>query len=503
MTSFASAAKRISNRTVTANGEPALRSTGSAVLDMFGTAGALRNTDPVIVERTFADAYTENKLLATKCMFYVRDVRGGIGERSTFRTMLKYAAKHHPECVLPNISFIGEYGRFDDLYELVGTPCEAEMWRYMKWQLHQDMKNMALSKPVSLLAKWVKTPDASSPNTRKLGILTAKSLGETVYNFKRKLRKLRKYLKVVEVSMSANQWTDVNYQAVPSRAMTLYRHAFERHDGDRYRNFLQRVEKGEAKVNASTLFPYDLIEQYGNKSVTKVWRKFTCEEDPLIEAQWRALPDYVGRACNAMVMADTSGSMTDHNGRPMWSSVGLAIYFAERNRGAFHNLWMSFSGDAAIQHLQGETLAQKLASLDVTHWEMNTNLEKAFERILEIGIQFHVPDEDMVKSLIVISDMQIDMAQGWSSDWTFYDKIARKFANAGYEMPNLVFWNVNASAGEVFHADKSRKGVQLVSGQSAATFKHIMGCVGMTPMEMMRQVLNGERYAQITVAEAV
>lgn len=491
MPNFAQALFDESTHTFTENGATAYNTTGNAVLDFFGTVGSLRNTDDARKCRLFAEAYAEDPLLATKALFYARDVREGLGERETFRTILAYAAKNHPEAIRPNIALIGHYGRFDDLYALVDTPLETEMWDYVKQQLELDERAMRTQKPCSLLAKWLKTPDASSKRTRELGIKTALALGLSVYVYKRKLRALRRYLDVVEVKMSERRWSEIAYAKVPSRAMRCYRDAFERHDTDRFERYLDNVSSGTEKINASTLYPYDIVEPF----LDRFTRYDTTLNKAVLEAQWAALPDYVASDVNAIVIADTSGSM---HGRPMASAIGLAIYFAEHNRGAYHNLWMSFSSDSKVQRLRGETLEQKIGSIDMRHWNMSTNLEAAFENVLNIAVENNVPQDEMVKSIIVISDMEINYCTG---SWSFYDEMRKRFALAGYEIPNIVFWNVN-SRHDVFHTDAKRPGVQLVSGQSAATFKALIEAIGLTPTEMMHKVLESERYAPVTVDES-
>lgn len=488
---FAQAINNESRKAYTENGATAYNSTGSALLDFFGSAGALRVADENRIERLFADAVNEDPLLAAKALFYIRDIRGGLGERRTFRILLKYAAEHHPEIIVPNIWAIGEYGRYDDLYELVGTPLENYMWSYSKSQILADEDAMRNNGYCSLLAKWLKTADASSEKTRKMGIMTAQKLGMSVYEYKRRIRKLRKYIDVTEIKMSGQKWDQINYSVVPSRAMMNYGRAFARHDAERYLEFINKAAKGEVKINASTLYPYDLIEKYLGRG----YSIRNLQYNAAIEAQWNALPDFVGQEANAIVIADTSGSMY---GRPLFSALGLAIYFAQRNKGAFHNLWMSFSSDSKVQTLKGETLAQQLESIDDTHWGCNTNLERAFMNILDIARNNHVPPEEMVKSIIVISDMEID--QCTSSSWSFYDEMRDRFAHYGYEIPNVVFWNVE-SRHDIFHADKNRKGVQLCSGQSPSTFSQLMKSIGMTPMEMMLSVLNSERYAHIRLSK--
>ncbi len=486
---FAEAAKREGSFTFTENGAKALNTTGFKLLDLFGSIGSLRSADQTRIERLFADAYNEDPLVATKMVFYARDIREGLGERNVFKILLKYIASHHPEALINNIQYIGEYGRFDDLYALIDTPLENQMWEVMNNQFKEDLKNLDLDQPISLLAKWIKTPDASSPATRALGILTAKKLGYDVYTFKRILRKMRKKINIVEASMSANKWSEINYSAVPSRASMIYRKAFGRHDGDRYTEFINRAVDGQEKINSSTLYPYDLIEKIISRFASSVIY------DPTVEAQWKQLPNYIEEETNALVIADTSGSM---NGRPICTSIGLAIYFAERNKGAYHNMWMSFSDDPRIHILKGETLAQKIASMDMNDWMNSTNLEAAFKLVLDIAINNHISADEMPKSLIVISDMEINTCT-YNDDWIFYDQMQAMFAEAGYEIPNIIFWNVN-SRHDIFHSDGTRKGVQLASGQSTTVFKQILSCVGLTPMEAMMKTINAERYDAITIA---
>ena len=487
---FAEAARMNAVFTRTENGAVALNTTGDARLDFFGTVGSLRTAEKERITRLFSEAWKVDPLFATKIVFYARDVRGGLGERQTFRTLLQYMAQHHPQALRPNLDLIGVFGRYDDLYCLIGTPLEDEMWAAMKRQFEEDRRNLQEGSALSLLAKWIKTADASSEKTRKLGILTARKLGYSVYEFKRLVRAMRKQIGIVEALMSAGRWNEIKYSAVPSRAMMIYRKAFMKHDGERYGQFIQKAVDGEEKIHSATLYPYDIVE----KVMDMGWTRCKVREDEALEAQWRQLPDYVEKGTNALVIADTSGSMY---GRPMATSVGLAVYFAERNTGPYRNMFMSFSGTSRIQVLKGETLAQKIGSINMNDWQNNTNLQAAFQHVLEIAVRNHVSAEDMPKSLIVISDMEIDYCGG--REWTFYEKMAQRYADYGYQIPNIIFWNV-ASRHDVFHADRTRIGVQLVSGQLAAVFRQVMQCVGMTPVEAMEKIIGSDRYAVVAVA---
>lgn len=487
--SFADAMRKQGSFTRTENGAVALNTTGDALLDLFGTIGSLREADDNRINTLFAEAYEQDALFATKILFYARDIREGLGERKTFRTILRWAADHKPEAIRPNLDLIGVFGRYDDLYSLIGTRLEEDMWAAMKKQFEEDLKNLNAGNTISLLAKWIKTADASSSETRKLGILTAQKLGYPVYNFKRIVRSMRKRIAVVESLMSANKWDEIKYDAVPSRAMMIYRKAFMRHDKDGYEKYMASVEKGEATIKASALYPYDIVEKYmyGNMHSIK------SGEDRTLEAQWKALPNYVEEGTNALVMADTSGSMS---GRPMATSVGLAIYFAERNTGEYHNMFLTFSNRPNIIQVKGSTLYQKVKNTMSAPWGMNTDLKAAFDKVLEIAVNANIPQDEMPKAIIVISDMEIDRCG--NRDWTFYEKMYEKFKKKGYMIPNIIFWNVN-SRHDVFHADKSRKGVQLASGQSVTVFKYILENLGYNPVEAMEKVINSERYECITV----
>lgn len=482
---FSDVLREESKWTKTENGADAKNTTDSALLDMFATIGSMRTRSENEIIQKFELAFQEDPLGAMRCLFYCRDIRGGQGERRVFRVLLPYIAEKHTDVLDKNIGFIPEYGRYDDFYSLIGTKSEEKAWDIISTQLLEDKVSMQNRNPCSLLAKWLKKADASSPNTRKLGIYTAKKLGMSVYDYKRLCVKLRRYIDVVEQRMSANEWDTINYPAVPSRAMMNYRKAFARHDEERFNEYLNKVQSGEQKINSATLYPYDIVE--------KILYKY--EDSKVLEAQWDNLPNYVDGEVNAVVMADVSGSMS---GRPMATSIGLAIYFAERNKGAYHNLFMTFSGNPQFVELKGNTITEKIRFISRANWQMNTDLEKALLRILDVAIQNHCSQEEMPKSLIIISDMEIDCCTNQKHRENFYDYVSRVYEEHGYKIPNVVFWNVN-SRHDVFLADKNRKGVQLVSGQSASTFKNLIGCVDKTPVEMMYSALNSERYQAIQI----
>lgn len=279
--------------------------------------------------------------------------------------------------------------------------------------------------------------------------------------------------------MSEGKWEEIVYPEVSGRAMMIYRNAFLRHDTERFDRYLMNALEGKEKIHAETLYPYDLVEKilYFNP-----W-------DEVMEAQWHQLPDYVAKETNAIVVADVSGSMWI---RPMATAIGLAIYFAERNRGAYYNLFMTFSEKSEFVSLKGETLEQKVQCVKSVGWGMNTNLQAAFEHVLETARDHDVPPEEMPKALIVVSDMEIDACV--DENWMFYDHMKEKYEYSGYHLPNVVFWNVN-SRHDLFHVDSKRKGVQLYSGESVTTFRNLLSNIDTTPAEAMEQIIESERYA--------
>ena len=489
---FSQLLRRQAQFTYTQNGAPALMSTGNALLNMFSTIAASRKRSEQEITRFLDAAWQVDPLGALRCMFYVRDVRGGQGERDIFRTMLRHAAINYTEALRPNVHLIPEYGRWDDMYFLIGTPLEEDMWALVRAQLDVDVEQMEAGKPVSLLAKWLKKANSQSQTTKSLGIYTAQKLGMSVYDYKRLTVRLRKHMGVVEIAMSAGDWSSIAYEGTPSRAMMIYRKAFRLHDQERYEAYLRAVKAGEKKINASTLYPYDIVEKFLYSS-----------GDATLEAQWKALPDYVQDGDNILVMADVSGSMY---GRPMASSIALAMYFAERCRGAYHNLFLTFSEQPSMVSLRGDTLEERIRFVQGVNWGMRTDFMAAMRLILDVAVRNNVPQEQLPRALVVVTDMQFDSATAAGQmKETFTDLCKQLFAAKGYTAPVLVFWNVNATT-DVFHADSDSTGVALVSGQSASTFQNILrflrGEALLTPMDFMYQVLNGERYAAITLTRS-
>ena len=467
----------------TENGAFAHNTTGSALLDLFAMAGAMRASDANRIRPLFIRAFVENHELALKLAFYARDIRGGLGERKTARTLFRILARQWPDYLNANLKWIPEYGRWDDLLICFDTPLEADMISLIQAQLNQDLSNMLEGKPVSLLAKWMPGVNASSGKTRKAGKRLARALGMDERTYRNVLSQLRSYLNVTEKNLSMDTMDCIRYSEVPSMAMNRYRSAFFRKDADRFSEYLSAVKKGTAAIHSDTLFPYDITEKYLYSA---------SGYNEVLETQWKALPDYVGEESRFLVMADVSGSMY---GRPLATSVGLAIYFAQRSKGPFHNRFMTFSARPELVEICGRSLYEQINYVQNADWGFNTNLYSAFELILKTAVKNQTPAEEMPTSLVIITDMEIDDCT-CGRDILFTDLMKERFEACGYALPNLVFWNVSARH-STFHASMDCSGVQLASGQSASMFASLTKGVYLSPYEYMVQTLSVSRYDRI------
>ena len=493
----------------TENGQTALNTTFDACLDLFSTIGALRKRTDGDIEAKIGAAYAEDKLVCMKIVFYARDIEEGLGERRVFRVALKYLAQRHRNDVIVNIPNIVKYGRFDDLYELVGTPVEKEAFKFMKLVFEEDYKNFREKKPLSLAAKWLKSVNTSSKESRRLGQLTAKYFGLTEREYRTKLSALRKALKIVENDMSHNKWGAIDFNKVPGGAMKKYYKAFGVHEPERFKEYVDALHTGkkivvngkevEAKINTKKLYPYEILEQYSHGTFYLGSYKY----NPTIEAMWNGLKDWLEDASeNTIVIADTSYSMS---GRPMATSVGLGIYFAQHNKGAFHNKFMTFSRRPSwIQLSEGTALCDQIAKVpDICD---NTNLEAAFDLILNTAIQNNLSQKDMPKNLVIITDMEfdtcvVDNACKYShTRMTFYDAMKAKYELHGYKLPEITFWNVDARQ-DTFHTTKNQPHVRMVSGQATSVFKSLIDGKTHTPYEFMLETINVARYESVLVAK--
>ena len=478
--------KNMANRTRTENGALTHKSTESSCLDLFATIGARRCADDREIISRFALALYEDPDLALKTLFYARDIRGGLGERKVFRVCLGWLAKEAPESVRKNIPHIAEYGRWDDLLCLLDTPCEVDALLQIRFQLEEDLRRLEAGNSVSLLAKWLPSANASNAETVRMARKIARYLGMSEARYRKTLVALRQRIRILENNLREMDYS-FDYEQQPSKAMLKYRKAFRRNDGFRYQVFLNQVSSGQAKLNTGTLAPYEIIaplmSRYADSS-----------DRAALDVTWNAQQNFAGDE-NALVVMDGSGSMYYcNNALPAAVAQSLAIYFAERNTGAFRNHFITFSENPRLVEIKGRDIYEKVRYCQCFNEIANTNLAKVFQLLLDTAVANEIPQEEMPSTLYIISDMEFD-ACAKGADLTNFQHAQNLFSAAGYRLPRVVFWNV-ASRNRQQPVTQNEQGVALVSGCSPRIFDMLRrDCY--TPTEYMLSILNGERYARI------
>lgn len=488
--------KNDSNFTLTENGALTHKSTMSDNLDFFALGGSMRNRSDADVILMFRKAFVEDSLAALKIAFYMRDVRGGQGERRLFRVIMKDYANHHPQSAARQIKYIAEYGRWDDLYCFVGTPVENSAFSFMKAQFDLDMD----SKTPSLLGKWLKSENASSSETKQLARLTRKHFKLSSKAYRKALSSLREKINIVETLMSANRWDEIEFDKIPSKAGLIYKNAFARRDiiAKKFEAF---ALSEETKVNAATLYPYEVVEKATEK-LSWYGRGFSGSDvdRAMINKYWENLKDYFdGKEMNGIAVVDTSGSM---HGTPINVAISLGLYMAERSGGPFAGHYISFSSRPQLIATEGIDFVDKVERIYRTNLVENTNIEATFDLILDTALRTKATQADLPQNIFVISDMQFDSATTNFSRWsnsienqkaTLMENIAKKFQAHGYEMPHLVFWNVDARQNDIPMLGRGR--ISYVSGFSPSIFESVL--TGKTGYELMMEVVNKDRYSQI------
>lgn len=494
--------KKHSNITRTTNGDYAYKSTLDAVLDLFARGGSLRHDMNLFV--TLLDkAYATDKELTLKTLFYLRDIRSGQGERDVFRVGIKHLANKDAESVSKVVPFIKEYGRWDDLITLLDTPLRSTVVDIIKQQLSDDIWSLAQGQSVSLLAKWLPSANASSAKTRKAGRLLAKELGFTEKQYRKVYGPLRKKINLVETLLSEKRNDKIDYSKLPSKAHKKYIDAFYRHDDKRYSAYIDSVSKGESKINASTLYPYDLVHEILSKTADS-WGDIVRpdglseEEKKTLDVMWKNLPDYSeGMTDNSLVVVDTSGSMYGHTpNAPINVAVSLGIYLAEHNKGVFHNHFVTFHDSPELVEISGTDLTEKVWNMAQAEWGGTTNLEATFDLILDTAKSHNLSKEEVVKRLVIISDMQFNHISSGSSD-SVLTKAQKDFEEAGYDFPEIIFWNVEGSGALPITKDDKR--VSILSGSSLTIMKQLLSGKDLDPIQFMLEVLLSARYEAISI----
>jgi hypothetical protein len=471
------------NSTETTNGAKAFKSTLDLNVDLFGKISASRSDADSIVP-LYLRALEEDPETALRILFNSRDIRGGQGERNVFRHLLLNTPFEIREKIIPLIPI---YGRWDDLFVLDGCIDWNRVVDFVISKLNHD--NDPETEHPSLLAKWMPSINASSKKTKALGKQFAKRMNLSEKEYRVMLSNLRKKIDLVEHKMCSNNWSEIEYSKVPSKAGLMYRKSFIKHDLERYNQFMLSAVKLENKVNASALYPYEIAEK-----VTKAYTHVDPTEELVLQAFWQNLPDYMdGKSFKGLVVADTSGSMTSAIGnvKPIDVSISLAIYIAERNAGVWKNKFITFSENPEMQTIIGDTIVDKIKNLSKADWGYNTDLIAVFKSILKAAKADSVAPEDMPEKIFIISDMQFDQACN-SNTRTNFEQIKKNYAKYNYKMPDLIFWNVNGSANVPMTIHDT--GTCLVSGCSPSILSAVLTGEVISPIDILKQAVYTERY---------
>ena len=496
------------NVSVTENGALGYRTTGKELVDMNFAVASMRNMDEEQIINRFVKVFYENKRLAVKWLFYASDVREGLGERRLFRILMHYLAENHAEIAKAVLHLVPEYNRWDNLWCLLDTGLSDEVANLVEKQLQEDMQNCLENKSISLLAKWMPSVNASSAETKRYARILMKKLDMNNAEYRKVLAKLREYMKVIEVNMSKNQWEEIVYEHVPSKANLLYKEAFLHHDKNRREAYLDSLKKGETTIHSQVLFPQDIVHKYYEGVGWRVQLKK--DTDDTLEELWKALPDYVQGDGKTLCVVDGSGSMTRVVGNTGVSCLqvahALGIYFAERGCKELRDKYITFSMRPQLVDLsRGKNLREKLEIASAYTEVANTNVEAVFTLLLQTALKAHLKQTDMPENILILSDMEFDGCVRFGGDNVrpddkLFATIAKRYAQYGYKLPRLVFWNIAGRTGTI-PVKENELGVALVSGFSPTAMKLVLSN-RTDPFECLLEELNSERYEAVDAAIA-
>jgi len=459
------------NVTLTENGMVTNPTTLNKCVDLFFSIGAMRGKSKDTVVSLFNEAYKENPLIASKLLFWSRDVRSGAGERQIFRDIVTHLTTTSPQTVRKNIGLIPEFGRWDDVLVLVGTELEDDMFILIK---------DSLTNGDALCAKWMPRKGDVANRLRKLFRFTPKEYRKMLVNL----------TNVVESKMCAKDWESIDYSKLPSLASSRYQKSFVKNDTERYDEYKKALIDGTAKVNAGAVYPYDIIKSINQGGDTVVSEK-----------QWESLPNWMEDSNERILpVVDVSGSMCcpaggNDNLTCMDVAISLGMYISERNEGNFKDAFITFSNNPQLQYLTGG-LKERLNKLRRADWDMSTDLEAVFNLILNQAKTYNIPQDKMPTKIMILSDMQFNQAT--RSDLGSQSMIESMYEVAGYKKPDIIYWNLNAR-GSNFPVEFNKNGTALVSGFSPSILKPILSGKNMTPESIMMDTVNDERYSLITI----
>ena len=497
MNTFMNGLKNANNYTFTENGALTHKSTMNALLDLFAMGAAYRSRSDEDCIFLFKKAFAEDPSYALKCLFYIRDIRGGQGERRFFRVVTKWLATAETEAMKRNLELVPEFGRWDDLLVFVGTPLENDALTFIKHQLALDVS----CKTPSLLAKWLPSCNTSSAKTRALAAKMRGYFGMTEKEYRKVLSALRSRINVLEKLMSEGRWDEIEFDKIPSKAGLKYKNAFARHDIERMKknpevkSYEDFAKDTTTKVNAKALYPYEVVD----KAVKVAYKNINDTDRLMVNKYWDNLADYFnGKSLNALAVVDTSGSMTwKHTAdKPINVAISLGMYCAERAQGPFTGHYISFSSRPQLIEVNGVDFVAKVRRIYETNLCQNTNIEATFDMLLATAIQNNCSQDELPQNIIIISDMEFDEARGYGrvNSKTLMEGIRDKWAQHGYRMPHLIYWNADCRQNNI-PEDIGVGNISYVSGMSPSIFEQILS--GKTGIDLMLEKLDSPRYAAV------
>ena len=498
MNTFLNGMKTASNYTRTENGALTHKTTMDGLMDLFAMGAAYRSRTDEDVILLFKNAFDENPVYALKCLFYIRDVRGGQGERRFFRVATKYLASYDTNAMRRNLQYVPEFGRWDDLFVFIGTPLENDALNIIKHQLALDVQ----CKTPSLLGKWMPSENTSSQKTRKTAAKVRKFIGMTPKQYRKTLSVLRARINVLERLMSEGRWDEIEFDKIPSKAGLKYKNAFARHDIERMKRnpevktYEAFAKDTETKVNAKALYPYEVVA----KALTACHRPMDDTDRLMVNKYWENLQDYFnGKSFTGLAVVDTSASMTWRGAQscPLNVAISLGLYCAERANGPFANHYVSFSRTPRLIETSGVDFCDKVYPIYRTNLCENTNIAATFDMLLQTALNNGCGQDELPQNIIVISDMEFDQGTAYmnrNNAKTLMENIREKWARHGYRMPHLIYWNVDARQNNI-PEDMGCGLISYVSGMSPSIFEQILS--GKTGYDLMMEKLDSERYAVI------
>ena len=513
MNTFLNGMKQVNNYAITENGALTHKSTMDGLMDLFAMGAAYRTRSDEDVIVLFKQAFDEDPVYALKCLFYIRDVRGGQGERRFFRVATKWLAKYDAEAMRRNLIHVPEFGRWDDLFVFIGTPLETDALNIVKHQLALDVQ----CKTPSLLAKWMPSENTSSAKTRKTAAKVRAFIGMTPKQYRKTLSVLRARINVLERLMSEGRWDEIEFDKIPSKAGLKYKNAFARHDIERMKknpevkSYADFAKDTTTKVNAKALYPYEVVDKAlevtGRTGGWGYGKKVALDNTDrlMVNKYYENLEDYFkDKAFNALMVVDTSASMRGSTAAaPINVAISLGMYAADRAKGPFAGHYISFSRAPRLVAVEGVDFVDKVARIYDANLCENTNIEATFDMLLNVALSNGCSQADLPEYLCIVSDMEFDQGTGNRSygynrttfnTKTLMEGIRAKWANHGLRMPKIIYWNVDARQNNI-PEDLGCGDISYVSGMSPSIFDTLMS--GKSGYELMMAKLDSPRYEVI------